>query len=216
MNGVDVLHDGDVTVVRAGLDADRRLDHLLSDDEMRRARRFRRTIDQQRYGAARALLRLLLGERLDRDPRAVRIVVGARGKPRLHDVGALGFNIAHSEGVALFAFTGTGEVGIDIEHIRPLDPLLLSRTCFSIAERAELVAIAPQRRLAAFFDGWVRKEAVIKADGRGLSWPLDTFTVTLQGPAELVAVPVEQCVRRWAMVSIDAGPHVRAAIALRH
>lgn len=215
VRGVRHLDDGEVTVVQADLDAHAGLEHLLSDDEIARATRFRRTIDRDRYVAARGLLRVLLGERLDEDPRSIRIVTAYDDKPRLGDSGSLGFNLAHSGGDALFAFTVIGDVGIDIEHVRPLDPVRLSRTCFSRGERAQLADLPEASRLEAFFDGWARKEAVVKADGRGVSLGLDSFTVTLSGPARLVEPPPGDSADRWSLMSIEAGPAVRAALAVR-
>src|SRR5919202_1824929 len=71
------------------------------------------------------------------------------------------------------------EIGIDIEHVRPLeDAAAIAEQFFSPGER-ELLRQAPRRAaLERFFTYWVRKEAVIKATGDGLSLPLDRFDVS--------------------------------------
>jgi 4'-phosphopantetheinyl transferase len=220
MNGVRALLDrelldGEVDVVTANLDEHPGLGHLLTGDERARARRFHFRVHRERFVAARGLLRLLLGERLDADPGSVRITTGAQGKPRLESGGDLCFNLAHSGRDALYAFTHGGDVGVDIEAVRSVDPVALSKTCFSNAERDELLDLHPSRRLDAFFHGWARKEAVIKADGRGMSLPLDRFSVTLCGPARLRQPPPGDDAARWRLASLDAGPDVRAAVAVR-
>lgn len=215
MKGVWDLVDGDVAVVGADLDVHHGLEHLLSADELIRAGRLRQRIHRRRSVAARGLLRLLLAERLGQEPRTVRIVTTSHGKPWLGEGHSLHFNIAHSDGDAVFAFTAIGDIGVDIERVRPLDPVLLSRTCFSARERDQLLGLEPSRRLEAFFDGWVRKEAVIKADGRGLSLGLDSFTVTLRGPARLVEAPQGGDPGPWSLTSLEAGPCLRAALAVR-
>lgn len=209
------LLDGEVTVVRADLDVHRGIGHLLSAEETARSGRFRLAVHRSRFVEARAVLRMLLGQRLDQDPAKVVIDVTEHGKPRLGEAGGQSFNVAHSDGAALFAFASRGEVGVDIERVREVDPVRLSETCFSEAEQAELLALDPLRRLGAFFQGWVRKEAVIKADGRGVSLGLESFTVTLQGPAHLLEAPPGDVQDDWRLVALDAGPTVRAALAVR-
>lgn len=212
--GSDPPLDG-VEVLRVDLDAHRGMVGLLSADETARAARFHRAIDRDRFVAARAFLRLLLADRLDEDPEAVRIVAGPHGKPHLTGDQAVRFNLSHSGNDALFAFTSAGEVGVDIERMAPVDPLELAQTCFSEAERAELCALPPNQRSTAFFHGWVRKEAVIKADGRGVSMGLDTFSVTLRGRARVAEAPPGYPLARWRLQSLDVGARAHAAVAVR-
>jgi 4'-phosphopantetheinyl transferase len=93
--------------------------------------------------------------------------------------------------------------------------VVLSRTCFSETEREELLDMDASNRLDAFFHGWARKEAVIKADGRGMTLELDSFSVSLVGAARLVQPPPGDDPRRWSLTSLDAGRAVRAAVAVR-
>lgn len=219
MNGLRRLRDGPLTVVWANLDtnrgdATRALAETLSADEHDRSGRFRHTVDRDRFIACRGILRLLLGQRLGVDPQSLRLATSGYGKPRLLGAETLDFNVSHSKGEALIAISDRGEVGVDIEHLRPLDPLQLSRTVFSMQEQDELRATDPSLRQSAFFNGWVRKEAVLKADGRGLSMGLGSFSVSLLGAARMVAAPVGSAGYRWQLHSIELGPHVRAAIAV--
>lgn len=215
MNRVSVLKSGDPLVVMADLDAQRSLEHLLWPGEKHRARRFRLRSDGRRYVAGRGILRLLLGDLLMQDPARVHIATTAHGKPVLSESSPIDFSVSHSGRTALYAFTSYGDVGIDVEEIRTLDPVRLSQTCFSIAEQAELLAIDPKVRLHTFFDGWVRKEAVVKADGRGLSLALQSFTVTLRGEPRVAQVPPDGGARKWQLMDVEAGPAVRAALAIR-
>ena len=62
------------------------------------------------------------------------------------------------------------EIGVDIERLRPLSDMdALAERVFSAAERAALAAVPPDRRVEAFFAGWTRKEAYIKARGEGIA-----------------------------------------------
>lgn len=215
MNGTRTLLDGPISVIWADLDQHSGLGWLLSDRERDRAGRFHDPINRDRYVAARGLLRGMLGERMGVDPRAVAVEVGAYGKPRVVTEIPLAFNVSHSASEALFAFGSHGEIGVDIEHIRPLDVTGLAASCFSAQERRQLEELrSPAARLEAFFDGWVRKEAVLKADGRGLGIELGSFSVSLSAPVSMLAAPRGVALTRWHLQSVDAGPRARAALAV--
>jgi 4'-phosphopantetheinyl transferase len=67
-------------------------------------------------------------------------------------------------------------------------------------------------RLEAFFHGWTRKEAFIKATGLGMTMPLDSFSVSLNpGRAELREVHGGPP-RPWRLSRLDVGPKCAAAV----
>ena len=174
------LDHHDVDVWSASLDEPgdavvREMQALLSIDEARRARTFYFERDRRRYVVGRGILRRLLGRYLGCDGRAVEFEYGPQGKPALKrstDMNAgerLHFNVAHSEGLALYAFTRAGAVGIDVEFIRDLpDWRQVAEAAFSPQERAQLRACPPDRQREEFFRAWTRQEAVLKALGTGL------------------------------------------------
>lgn len=139
----------------------------LSEDEQTRAEAFHFERDCRRFVVGRGLLRVLLGRYLDRAPQELVFTYGAHGKPRLPDE-EVHFNLAHSEGLAVFAFTRVGEVGIDLERVRELpDWPAITATCFPADERKRVERAAPVDRLAEFFRAWTRQEARLKAMGTG-------------------------------------------------
>jgi 4'-phosphopantetheinyl transferase len=166
---------------------------LLDDEERRRAARWHFRIDRQRYTVGRGLLKLLLAKYLTCEPDAIRLWYNSYGKPGLtgeDGPGGLKFNLAHSDGLVLYVVTRGREVGVDVERIRPgVDWRELASRFFAPGEVAELSAVAPDLREQAFFAGWTRKEAYLKALGLGMAVPLDGFAVTLAPgrPAALVA-----------------------------
>lgn len=159
----------------------------LSPDERERAGRFHFERDRRRFTVGRGFLRTLLAHYLGRSAAAVTFRYGPRGKPDLAGVdtgSGLRFNLSHSGGRVLCALTRELDVGADLELIRPLDNLdSLAASVFSAGELAALHALPGPERQTAFYRCWTRKEAFIKALGDGLSWPLDSFDVTL-GPGE--------------------------------
>ena len=63
------------------------------------------------------------------------------------------------------------------------DALAIARRFFAPAEREALRAIEAERRDAAFFACWTRKEAFIKATGEGLRRDLASITVPVDPAA---------------------------------
>jgi 4'-phosphopantetheinyl transferase len=88
--------------------------------------------------------------------------------------GNLFFNISHSGAYVLCAVSKTNRVGIDIEAIRDIGFKEFSG-CFTAGEWTCINTSDDPG--AAFYRFWTRKEAVIKADGRGLQIPLQSFEV---------------------------------------
>ncbi|HEY6397456.1 MAG TPA: 4'-phosphopantetheinyl transferase superfamily protein, partial [Solirubrobacteraceae bacterium] len=161
---------------------------LLSDDELERADRFRFEGHRSRYIVGRGQLRSLLARYLDAQPAALRFEYGEFDKPALAGGSDLYFNLAHSDGVVLYAITRAAEVGIDVEveELRPRDERLAERF-FSPSEAAMLRSLPRSERPRAFLRCWTRKEAFLKARGDGLQLALDAFDVSL-APGQPVAV----------------------------
>ena len=141
---------------------------------------------------------------------------GPHGKPELVGPGEdIPFNLAHTDGLALLAVAGSGRVGIDAEVVRfGIEMEDMSRRFFAPAEADEILALAPDARLAAFFACWTRKEAFVKALGTGLPVPLYRFQVTVRAdqPARLVSVAWDEP-NRWSLVDLGE-PGVAATLAI--
>jgi 4'-phosphopantetheinyl transferase len=204
------LPPAEVHLWQASLD-DRLADcskRLLSADEVSRADRFHFARDRNHFIAARGLLRILLSGYLGIDSEQLRFSYAEKGKPSIEETqkGAVNFNLAHSHGMALYAFAHDRAVGVDLEHIREeLADEKIAERFFSRREVEMLRNVPVELRKEAFFNCWTRKEAYIKARGEGLSMPLDQFDVSLK-PGEPAALlmnheePAETT--RWTMRSI--------------
>ncbi len=182
---------------------------LLTDEERRRADRFVAPVDQRRFAVGRGRLRQVVGRYLDQDPGSIRFATNPHGKPRL-DGTALRFNLSHSGSLMLLALTLDRELGVDIEQVRPdFGGEAIARRFFAPREVESLLSLPPADRTLAFFHGWTRKEAYIKAQGKGLAMPLDEFEVEIRPdrPARLNAThPDPDEAGRWTLVELLA-PH---------
>lgn len=193
----------------------------LSLDEQKRAQRFYFERDRQRFILGRGVLRTILAVYLSIEPNQIQFSYGKNGKPALdgtHGKGALHFNLSHSEGMALYAFTRSGEIGLDIEYIRKIPEMEpIAEQLFSARERAAFRALPESKKNEAFFNCWTRKEAFIKAIGDGLSQPLDEFDVSLTPgePARLLRIEGDsKAASRWLIQELKLAPGFAAAFAV--
>ncbi|HMD51437.1 MAG TPA: 4'-phosphopantetheinyl transferase superfamily protein [Solirubrobacteraceae bacterium] len=187
---------------------------LLSAAERARSESILGELTRRRWVAARALLRRLLGGYLQRDPGSLLFSQGPYGKPALREgAGAVGrapahgrvasdglsFNVSHSGDLAVYAFTRSGSVGVDVEVAarRPRDPIALASRAFGPVEEARLRSLSPAARESEFLRAWTRREARLKCDGRGLG---GAGRLPEAGPNLWVG-------------QLDVGPHAAAAVA---
>jgi len=219
------LSEDEVQLWRIDLDAIRddesRWHGLLSHDESTRASRFHFSRDRQYFVASRAVLRTILASYLATDPRGLIFSYSNKEKPSLApQAGAdITFNVSHSGGIALFAFSRGREVGVDVEHVRrDFDVEAIANRFFSAHEQAQLAALPAEERVDAFFRCWTRKEAYIKATGDGLSLPLSQFDVSLE-PGERDGLratrPDDSEAGRWLLREVPGGSGFIAALCVR-
>ena len=115
---------------------------------------------------------MILSEYLAVPAGTIRFTYGPNGKPGLdeRDDASLRFSLASSGEVALYAVTRARSVGVDVEGLRPMIDLpgLIARFC-TPREASLMAGLMAEERERAFFAGWTRKEAYVKALGEGLS-----------------------------------------------
>jgi 4'-phosphopantetheinyl transferase len=179
---------------------------LLSGDERERALRFHFPIHRQRYIAARSFLRQILSNYFNTDPTEFIFSYGENEKPHLFipENTPFQFNLSHSHEMAVYAFTLDHAIGVDIEKIQPDYNLDVAQRYFSTRENADMLRLSPQDRIPCFYRIWSRKEAIIKAIGKGLSMPLPSFSVSASNITEVIVLEDNQHFT-LAPILIDAG-----------
>jgi 4'-phosphopantetheinyl transferase len=197
-----------------------RLGKRLSSDELERAARFHFAVDRKRWQVCRGLLRSLLGRYVEARPEELVFRYGPRGKPYLVPVSAarIEFSVAHSANRALFAFCRDTEIGVDLEHDRPLADLAgMMQACLSAQEQVEMQELPEQQRSSAFFQVWVRKEALIKATGKGMMVPLREFDVGVnpEGIQNELQLPAEHFSDQpWRIIDLPTPTEFFGAMAV--
>ncbi len=129
----------------------------------------------------------------------------------------LDFNISHTRGALVMAFTARGAVGVDVEYIqRECRALAVAQRYFSASELADLRALPESLQRARFFDLWTLKEAYIKACGMGLAIPLGSFSFDFAAPEIGIAFDERRKDKpeRWRFWSMPLSRSHQLAIAL--
>ena len=218
-----ILPDNEVHVWRAGLDLPpprlKQFHEVLSKDEREKAACFQLESDQNHCIAARGFLRSILAKYLGIEAATIRFSYNKFGKPELavqvKNV-PLQFNLAHSQGLALFAFSRGRKLGVDLEWIHPdFATDEIAARFFASTEAAVLRSLSKEEQPRAFFNCWTRKEAFIKARGQGLSLPLDQFAVTVasgEKPALLSAQDDPQAASRWTLRDLEVEGYAAALV----
>ena len=171
--------------------------------EQERAAAFRSESARTQFVVTRSALRGILSADLDVSPLRLEFVHGPAGKPALAHWPGLHFNVSHSADVALIAVTRRGEVGVDVERLRPFaNDLGMAERFFSPYETGVLRSLEGERRRAAFFHAWTRKEAYLKARGQGLSYGLERVEVTLLPEEAARFLRIDGCERLAAQWSL--------------
>lgn len=155
--------------------------------EKARAARFRFPELAARYLKSHGALRAILA-RYTAAP--LEFALHEHGKPHLPLAPEVRFNLSHSHEMALVGVARDVEVGVDVEHLRPMPDFR------AIAERFFPPAELPPGDETDFFRRWTRIEAVLKASGAGL------FGAGIDPPGQ------------WTIEEIHAGEGYAAAVAV--
>ena len=150
-----------------------RVTHYLSGVEQERVNRLVSGRHQQEFMMAHLVLRKVLSRYYAQGPQELDIQKTSAGKPFLTHDHAVRFNLTHSHGRALIAIAKDREVGIDLEKVRPeVDIVSLANRFLSSQDQAFIGGGDSKRRHERFLQVWVAREAVFKAEGKGMTFPL--------------------------------------------
>lgn len=150
----------------------------VSEDKQKSIGRYRRREDAQRSLLGDVLRRYAVCKRLNAKNSDLVFSFNDFGKPLLENSPDLFFNISHSQSWIICALDDQ-PVGVDVEVIRPIDLQIASRF-FSKKEAEIIMRLPEQNRLEYFYKIWTLKESYIKAIGKGLSIPLDSFSILIE------------------------------------
>ncbi len=194
---------------------------LLDEVERGRFAGYRREADKLRFLTGRALIRGVVSQELGIAP--IEVVLDSscfecgkpHGKPKV--VGStLEVSISHSGEWVGLAMTDGAPVGIDVEEVRDAEVDGLAGICFSPPELTTFKAVPEDDRRGAFFTYWARKEAVLKATGKGMWVTMSKLTLTGydEPPRVMSSETPEVDIEAAQMVDLDRSSGYRACMAV--
>jgi 4'-phosphopantetheinyl transferase len=213
MNPEYSIKEGEVHLWLAKCDGmdDQYFRTILDGCEKERSVRFHSDLDTKRYVIAHGILRSLLAKYLDVEPERIDYEYGPFGKPAIAGGSPLRFNMSHSNGMAMYAFSLQRDVGIDLEYMRDIPFMELSQSVLSTNEYRYMQSFLVEKRPGIFFTLWVRKEAYVKAIGEGAYAKWRELDVSIQN----VAHRISDGGPAWSIIDIPAPRGYMSAVAVR-
>jgi len=189
----------------------------LSEDELSRSEMYHFQKDKNSFILRRSILRILISNYLEIDVRQIQFCCGKWGKPGIasnYCNKPFNFNLSHSKNLLLYAFARKREVGIDIEHVRPIpEAAQIVESNFSNKEKKVFSELSEDLRKESFFRLWTRKEAFLKATGKGLDQSLDSVDAT-SSDGFLQIQKNEEISSNWHIEDLFPAPGFSAAYAI--
>jgi 4'-phosphopantetheinyl transferase len=204
-----------------------RLIDLLDQVERSRHDTYHRAADRARFLTGRVVTKSIVAAALDIPVTSVVLDSTCadcgknHGKPKV--VAPPGFagtlpelSISHSGDLVGVAVTDGLPVGLDVEQERDVQIDGLVRMTLSPAELESFETVREPDRDAAFFTYWARKEAVLKATGKGLAVPMTKITLAPwdQPPRLLASQASEVDIQRMRLAPLDPARGYRACVAV--
>lgn len=147
-------------------------------------------VDQKKieFYSGRLLLKKMLGQRLGIQPERVAFEKNPFGKLYLHPkcvnetgIDPLFFNLSHSKRIVTCVISSFDEAGIDVEGLTQNPPDIMPVVFVPQEQMLIEAEISFAKKVEAFYRVWTRKEAVMKAVGKGFSLPPLSFAVPVHG-----------------------------------
>jgi 4'-phosphopantetheinyl transferase len=196
---------------------------LLSDAEKKRCTAFHMEKHRAEYALSHAMLRLVLSEYAPVRPEEWQFLIGRWGKPEIAGPALdtpLWFNLSHTDGFAVCVAGRVRQLGVDVENMsRKTSHQELAERFFAPSEYEYLRTLPASFQRETFFRIWTLKEAYIKAEGKGLSIPLDSFhfQFSTESPAQVrLESKAESNPHAWSFFEFQPGPDHRISIGAKN
>ncbi|MFI3157626.1 MAG: 4'-phosphopantetheinyl transferase superfamily protein [Methylococcaceae bacterium] len=187
---------------------------MLDVAEQAHAEKIKNDLLRKRYVEVHGRLRNILAQALNEPPEKISIKKAEHGKPYVADRPELAFNLSHSASAMVVAVGWNCQVGVDIECCRPRTSLAgLVDKCFAEEESAYWNKLPEDQRITEFYRFWTRKEAFVKATGRGIALGLNRCVINPENQAEFLRVPAD-CgqAAMWHVLDMVLGQGICSAL----
>ncbi|MEZ4805622.1 MAG: 4'-phosphopantetheinyl transferase superfamily protein [Bacteroidia bacterium] len=186
------------------------LKKLLNESEVLKSDNFVMEKDRKRFIVTRGVLKIILGKFLNKNPEDIEFYFEQHLKPRVKTQHSnLHFNVTHSADRIIIAISSK-PIGVDIEHVDEefgFDQIL--DVTFSDNELDYIQN--SNNKSEAFYLLWTRKEAFLKATGKGIDDDLQQIPA-LTGIHELVS-EISDSETPWFVGSFGIGNSYIASLS---
>lgn len=195
-----------------------RYKYILSSEEMKKAGKFRFEKDRFHFIMCRSVLKLLIANYIQRKPSDITMAYGDNGKPFLENDTTLFFNVSHSDELCLLGISKYHEIGVDIEKIKPLESIdEMGNTIFNPEEMNRFETLSPEQKTDFFYTCWVRKEALFKANGFGISDEIRSLSVcTILPDQEFFRITLPSEESHWYIRDVPIPQKIKAAYCVKN
>jgi 4'-phosphopantetheinyl transferase len=183
---------------------------ILDPSEQHLASTIKNEQFRKRYVEIHARLRIFLGDVVNAVPGQIRIHKTDYGKPYLVDYPDLAFNLSHTTNKMVVAIADNCDLGVDIEQCKPRANLAgLVDKCFAEVEKSYWQKLSQPHKIKAFYHFWTRKEAFVKATGRGIALGLKQCVINPESQNQFLTIP------EWMIQEIDMEDTICGALVVK-
>ena len=162
--------------------------NFISYERRNRIMKIKSVIDKKRSLISELLMRKSANEILGLPAGKIKFSYNPYGKPYIDNIRRYKFNVSHS-GDYVTILTGKKSLGIDIEQVKDID-MSISRRFFTEEENCYIFSQkSKDMQVKAFYKVWTLKESYIKALGKGLNIPLNSFSFEIKDTIKLSSPP---------------------------
>ena len=169
--GININNDIDECTLK-------KLMNFTSSEKITKIKKYRFLKDSKRTLLGDILARYIICNKQNIPNSQLEFKCNEYGKPELINPSGYYYNISHSGKWVVCAFDNH-PIGIDVEVIKPIE-MKIAKRFFTESEYNDLMNIDEDDRLKYFYKLWTLKESYIKADGKGLTIPLDSFSFSIE------------------------------------
>lgn len=208
----DPLHENSIQLYFANVNGNASEDSyywsILSHEECVRATKIKNDLLRAQYVEIHARVREVLARIICEYPHKIPIATTRYGKPYLVSNPELTFNLSHTGGFFILGLGWHRQLGVDVEMNKQRAHLAeLAKRCFAAEEMDYWRGLPEIEKISEFYRLWTRKEAFVKATGRGLAMGMENCVVNPDSFDRFLRVPSDygkSCSWRAHEISLQA------------
>lgn len=150
----------------------------IDKEKMNKIKKYLNKYDRSRSLIGEILVRTIIIDKLKICNEYIKFDLNRYGKPYLRKKPCFHFNISHSGDYVVCAVDDK-PIGIDVEEIKDIEYEELAKKIFTIQEYNYIINKGLDNQLDRFYEIWTLKESYIKCCGKGLTIPLQSFTIII-------------------------------------